>query len=100
MPSKARLDGAAARGYAVRAGPIIGSAPSGSLQGRAACPYSLLHPSAAQEMRRRLGSPVPGERALEVHSRRAACALASLEVGEVPDMHPGHERPLAVDVEA
>jgi hypothetical protein len=46
-------------------------------------------------MSRHLGPPVAGEHAFEVHRRRAHGALAGLEIGEVPHVHPCHERPPA-----
>jgi hypothetical protein len=43
-------------------------------------------------------SPVAGEDAFEIHPSGAHGGLAGLEIGEVPHVHPGHERPLGHDI--
>src|SRR5882724_1099809 len=50
-------------------------------------------------MRRHLRAAVAGEDAFEVHPGRAHRTLAGLKVGEVPHVHPRHERALGRDVE-
>lgn len=58
-----------------------------------------MFPAFAQEMCDHLGPSVAGEHAFEVHPGGAAGALSGLEIGEVPHVHPDHERSLRRDIE-